>query len=147
MPTSTSSDDIATAFVRVYGTIVDQVDLPSDELPALRIAPTGSPQPRRGPLLAVAAAIVVTLAVGGVALLRRQAPLATPQPVDRIALLRPPPDLPDPVELISATVDTSLAEDVFPMQVCLWEAGDDPSRVVALVETDPGADLEAFGLL
>lgn len=143
MSAYTSSDDIAVAFARVYGAIVDQVEVLSNELPNPQ--PVSRPPRGRGPLVAIAAAMAVIIGVGGVALIQEDPPVTEEGPVQRIALLEPPGELGAPVTLVSADVTPIPPVDMPPPLVAWrWEAVADPARAMVLIEADPDPAVSEF---
>jgi hypothetical protein len=137
-----SSDELTVAFARVYQAIVNQTELPSSELPAPGLI---SPAPRRrGGVVAVAVAIAVVVGVGGVALLRQDSPVSQQDSVERVALVEPPGELGSPLTVVNSSVSTEALEVAPTVDMWRWEAGNSSTDWVALLETDPEADLTAL---
>jgi hypothetical protein len=138
MSPSTPTDDLDLAFRRAYQVIVDQTELPGDALPVVPLSQLRRPR-MRGSLVALAAAALV-LTVGGLALLIG-APDDAAGPVERLALVEPPPAL-GGAPVVQFTQDGEQESPPVPtVDMWIWAADDGRSSSVALFESKTDSDM------
>jgi hypothetical protein len=135
---STPTDDLDRLFRQAYQVIVDRTELPDEDIPSAPLQPSIKRR-ARGPVVALVAAAAV-LALGGLAFLTRDANQFS-GPVERIALVEPPPSLGgDPVVVDSNTIDGRDFDPLPAADMWIWERADSEGSSVAVLEMEIGVD-------
>ena len=135
---STPTDDLDHLLRQAYQAIVDRTELPDEEIPSAPLQ--RSPNRRaRGPVVALVAAAAV-LALGGLAFLTRDASEVA-GPIERLALVEPPPGLGGEAVVVDANTRADAVFDPIPAaNMWIWERADGQGSSVALLEMDIGVD-------
>ncbi|MFP4554797.1 MAG: hypothetical protein ACLFRT_13180 [Actinomycetota bacterium] len=87
---------------------------------------------------------VVVLALGAVALISNEVPLADSQPVERVALGDAPAELGGEATVVNSEVSSNAFDPAPPIEMWHWRSGEGPSEWVVLFETASNADLSSF---
>ena len=146
MSMSMPNDEVALAFRRAYQVVVDQVDLPSDQVPVQGL--THPPRrPRLGLVVALSAALLAVLA-GGFLLIGDDAPLAQPDAVQRVALVDVPAELGGEATVVNSDVSSNGFDAVPPVAMWHWESESDDGLRDSVILLEPeSADADLTFLL